>query len=172
MKPLNETERRTLYFQFLALYLISIALIIVTMHFFYTVPQKELKVLREQKEKFKSYDAGPRVVLRKMQTADSLLKQISDPGAKEITKNEEDLKKIFSDIKSLGDEKKNAVDSMFVQVSDNYFKLFEAKGKERSGSGANQTLAEMTRTLNETKDKLRECETTKQTLQTIVDNNK
>jgi hypothetical protein len=138
------------------------------MHFFYKVPQKELEVLREQKEKFKSYDEGPRLVLKKMTEADALLKQIGDPAAKDIVKNEADLQSICNEIKTAGDAKKNPVDSIFISIRDNYLYMMEAKRKERSGSGANDAMGEMTKQLNETKEKLRTCETERDMFKTMA----
>jgi len=156
MKPLNQQERKSLYLQFLALYIITLVLVIVTMHFFYKVPQKELEVLREQKEKFKSYDQGPRQVLKKMGEADMLLNQIKE--GKDVSKSEADLADICSQIKTLGDAKANPMDSIFINIRNNYIDMLEATKKEKSSGMTNTALTDITKELNDVKDKLRECQ--------------
>ncbi|MFN7846376.1 MAG: type VI secretion system TssO [Bacteroidota bacterium] len=157
MKPINQQERKSLFVQFLVLYLITITLIVVTMHFFYKVPKKELESLREQKEKFKSYDKGPREVLKKMGEADILLKQIKE--GKDVSKSEADLSDICSQIKLLGDAKANPMDSIFLNIRNQYIDLLEATKKEKSSGLASATLGDITKELNDVKEKLRTCET-------------
>jgi hypothetical protein len=162
MKPINQQERKSLFLQFLVLYVITLVLIVVTMHFFYKVPQKELEVLRDQKEKFKSYDQGPRKVLNKMGEADSLLTLIK--AGKDISKSEADLQEICSQIKALGDAKASPIDSIFILIRNQYIELLDAAKKEKSIGSASASLADITKQLNEEKDKLRTCQEENQIL--------
>jgi len=155
MKPLNQQERKSLYLQFLALYIITLLVVIITMHFFYKVPQKELEVLREQKEKFKSYDQGPIAVLKLMADADAALEQISQ--GKDVSKNEANIMDICTQIKTLGDAKANPMDSVFMKIRDNYIILKDLKKSAKDGMGTSQSLASITAELNRVKDELVQC---------------
>jgi Type VI secretion system, TssO len=118
MKPLNKSERRSLYLQFLLMYVISIVVIIFTMHFFYETPTEELKALRIQSDKFKMYEINPEKMLGSMHSIDSLLKNLEDPKS-----NSEAIKiSIGDELDKIKDLSGNStkLDNIFMKIRENY----------------------------------------------------
>lgn len=105
MEPLNKKERTSLFFQFLLFYLISVVLIIIAMHFYYTIPEAELNALREQREKFKSYDDVPRDALHNILSIDSLFGHFEDLDASPSLMSD-DITLRAGKLAELGKEKK------------------------------------------------------------------
>jgi hypothetical protein len=157
MKPINSKERKTLYLQFLLLYMLSILVIIITMHFYYSIPEKELNLLREQKEEFNSVAAIPRKVMDKMIKIDSLLLIIGDPS-KPMDQPVFEVNEALTEIKGYGDKNANSMDSLFTKIYRNYFEILSAKKESRSGINSASISKDLNEKYEELKEKFEKCD--------------
>lgn len=157
MKPTNSKERKSLYLQFLLLYILSVIIIVITMHFYYSVPKKELNMLRAQKTEFNTAGAIPRMVIKQMKKADSLLLIIADPN-KAIDQPLSEINEALRTIKSLGEKNKNSMDSLFLNIHNNYFEILSAKKESRNGSSTAGNYKELNSKYLDLKEKFEKCD--------------
>lgn len=137
MKPINRKERASMYWKFLAMYIITIIVVIVAVSFNSATSNAAGDQLTKLLEEKKALVNNTRIYYSKMNTVDSLLAMLEDPkvNTERVT---EDIKDLISDMKDLVKDNPSVNDSVYVKIYDRYFDVLKDK-KIIQGSNASTT---------------------------------
>lgn len=168
MKPLNQKERNSFYWQFLIIYIISVVVVIIAVSFFYEVNDKEVQVLRDQKEKFKTYEQMPAKMNEDIKKLDSLLVKLEDPNIPE-SQIEGEIKNLLSAIPNVDGNRQSSLDTLTQKIKDTYYKIFEDKGRIRTSNQSTGIASQASKQVEELKKQLDDCEEERKTLEIKLD---
>lgn len=157
MKPVNQKERNNLYLQFLLFYIVSLVVVIIAVGFFYEVNDKEIQVLRDQKEKFKAFEKAPVEMNEKIQKLDSLLKALEDPKtSQDMVKSE--ITKVLDKIPSLDSEHQGSMDTLVHKVREKYYSILEFAQNSRNNAESVDAVKRIQAELEQMKKDLEQCQ--------------
>jgi len=156
MKPINKKERTTLYLQFLSLYVVTIILIIIAVHYNNEAGNAtgdELKKIREER---KVMIDNTKIYYSKMTKTDSLLKQMEDPKANTDRLSEE-IKSQISEMKELVKNSPSVNDSVYIKIYDRYYDVLQDKRKIQGSNASSSAVEALNAKLQKANSDLDEC---------------
>jgi hypothetical protein len=157
MKPLNQKERSTLYWQFLILYVISIVLVICAMSFYYSVSNLSAEKLKKTEEEKAVLQQSVQKFKVKVHEVDSMLammdvqKESSSMETANITSALNDLKTISST--------SPALDSLYRNIAVRYFSVYDDKLKIKTSGATIDAVKQLNSKLDQVTKDLDKCQT-------------
>lgn len=126
MKPINKKERTAMYWKFLVMYIITIAMVIIAVYFNSETSSAAGDELNKIKEEKKVLVSNSKIYYLKMDKVDSLLSLLVDPKVNpdRVT---DDIKDLLGEMKELVKKNSSLNDSVYVKIYNRYYDVLQDK---------------------------------------------
>lgn len=153
MRPINEAERKRAFLNFLLLFVVTVAVILIAVFFSVQVPFKENDRLRKEKDLADNEKAALYLFEAKMQETMNLLDSInmSNNAYRYSNYVEENIRKMSAMISDSSDVK-----SICTKVTDNLKSLQTAYDQIKKSTNSSAELAEKEREIQQLKAEARD----------------
>ena len=156
MDPINKKERSARYWQFLGLYIASIIVVVIAVHFNNESNKSTADELKRMREETKLMNENTKIFYDKMNKVEALLKEMEDPSANSdrIT---DDIKSQISDMKDIVKNSPSVNDSVYVKIYDRYYDVLQDKRKIQGSNASSSAVEALNAKLEKANAELDEC---------------
>jgi|GEM_PF-3991496 len=156
MKPLNQKERTTLYWQFLILYLVTILLVILAVSFYFKVNELAVDQLKESKQEKVMIHSTSLKFRQKVTEIDSML-VLMDKGNDITSEEKNNIEDAIRELTRIKTDSPSFMDSLYMKIAARYFSVYDDKLKIRSSGASEDAVKQLSQDLREAKKELEQC---------------
>ena len=142
MKPKNSKERSSSFLKFLALFIVTMAMILVAVFFNFQIPEKENKLLREQADVFDQEMEYQSEFFAEMQSLKQMIDSLDVPGQNTSYQNSLISTQIVDLQKNIPPKGSSHIYDMHMAIIQLYVELQTATDKLNSLQDAEGTIAD------------------------------
>lgn len=158
MKPKNSKERRNSFLKFLALFLVTVGMIVAAVFFNYRVPSKENALLREQSKVIESEMEFQSGFFNEMGHVKRMIDSLDVPGQNTAYQKNLISSKLVELQKTIPTKDSTYLYDMHMTIIELYVELQSAKDKLHALRDAEGTIAEYKEALDKCNQYLKEAE--------------
>ena len=158
MKPKNSRERTNSFLKFLAIFLVTVAMIVVAVYFNFKIPSKENKLLREQAEVIKGEMEYQKAFYIEMKDLKVMIDSLDIPGQNMSYQNSLISTEIVDLQKNIPPKGSSHIYDMHMGIIQLYVELQTAKDKLHSLQDAEGIIEEYKEALERCQSDLKQSE--------------
>ncbi len=158
MKPKNSKERRTSFLKFLALFAVTVGMIVTAVFFTYSVPRKENAQLREVTKVREAGMVFQKDFYDEMQIVKSMIDSLDVPGQDTNYQNSLIGDKLVDLRKTIPTKDNTHLYDMHISIIRLYSELKISKNKLNELRDAEELIEEYAKALDECKEELKEAQ--------------
>ncbi|GEQ86175.1 hypothetical protein ULMS_16830 [Patiriisocius marinistellae] len=142
MKPKNSKDRRSAFLKFLALFVVTVGMVVAAVYFNFRVPTKENDLLRAESKFLNEETKFQSNFYKDMEKVKAMIDSLDVPGAQIDYESKMISSKLVDMQKSLPTKDSTYLYDMHSSIVDMYLELIANKQKLRSLSDAENTIEE------------------------------